>query len=70
LERLRRHYEVAEQNAGIRWTMSASHRGVSCDDQPNGRPVRFTARENLRIENGRIVACRDEMNNRTSPAHV
>ncbi len=61
---------VDGSNAVIRWTMPATHRGVFRGAQPNGRPVRFTGIDILRIDNGKVTARWDEVNNRASPPYV
>ena len=61
---------VDEFNAVIRWTMPCTHRRVFRGIQPNGQPVRFTGMDILRIEDGKITARWDEVNNRTSPPYV
>jgi steroid delta-isomerase-like uncharacterized protein len=61
---------VDEHNAVIRWTMPGTHRGIFRGIQPNGRPVQFTGMDILRIENGKITARWDEVNNRASPPYV
>ena len=61
---------VDEHNAVIRWTMPGTHRGIFRGIQPNGRPVQFTGMDILRIENGKITARWDEVNNRASPPYI
>jgi steroid delta-isomerase-like uncharacterized protein len=61
---------VDGSNAVIRWTMPGTHRGVFRGTQPNGRPVRFTGIDILRIDNGKVTARWDEVNNRASPPYV
>jgi len=61
---------VDEHNAVIRWTMPCTHRGAFRGIQPNGRTVRFTGMDILRIENGKITSRWDEVNNRASPPYV
>jgi steroid delta-isomerase-like uncharacterized protein len=61
---------VDEHNAVIRWTMPCTHRGEFRGVAPNGRPVRFTGMDILRIENGKITGRWDEVNNRASPPYV
>ena len=61
---------VDEDNAVIRWTMPATHQGVFRGIEPNGKAVRFTGIDILRIKNGRVVARWDEVNNRMAPPYV
>lgn len=61
---------VDEENAVIRWTMPATHQGVFRCIEPNGKAVRFTGIDILRIKNGRVVARWDEVNNRMAPPYV
>jgi steroid delta-isomerase-like uncharacterized protein len=61
---------VDEHNAVVRWSMPCTHLGVFRGIEPNGRPVRFTGMDILRVENGRVVARWDEVNNRGAPPYV
>ena len=61
---------VDEHNAVIRWTMPGTHRGPFRGIPPNGRPIRFTGIDILRIERGKVVARWDEVNNRAAPPYV
>ena len=61
---------VDEDNAVIRWTMPATHQGVFRGIEPNGKAVRFTGIDILRIKNRQVVARWDEVNNRMAPPYI
>lgn len=61
---------VEGDKAVVRWSMPGTHGGMFRGTPPNGRPVRVTGIDILRIENGKITARWDEVNSRASPPYV
>ena len=59
-----------EHNAVIRRTMPVTHQGMFRGVQPNGEAVQFTSIDIPRIDNGKVVARWDEMNDRAAPPYV
>jgi predicted ester cyclase len=59
-----------EHNAVIRRTMPVTRQGMFRGVQPNGEAVQFTSTDIPRIDNGKVVARWDEMNDRAAPPYV